>query len=266
VELAFAYGSPHPRLRPYVERYCGYEERAGALLRRREMPGASVVLIVGWGDPLDVVDPRGGGAYGVTSFTAGMFDSYVVTSTAGVGRGVELTLEPLVAGRLLGLPMGELSNSVVALDDLPGGWGRGLRERLGEAPDWSSRFAVLDEVLGARLDAGATPDPRVQWAWDRLRHGHGDVSIAGLASELGWSRRHLASTFRREIGLTPKTAARVLRFGRAYAALGSSDGWADIAVSCGYYDQAHLIRDFKAFAGAPPGHIRPIAGAPGVAD
>ncbi|GAA4685353.1 helix-turn-helix domain-containing protein [Phytohabitans rumicis] len=90
--------------------------------------------------------------------------------------------------------------------------------------------------------------------------------MAGLAAELGWSGRHLASTFRREIGLTPKMAARVLRFERAYAALGSADSWADIAVSCGYYDQAHLIRDFKEFAGAPPGHFRPIAGAPGVAD
>ncbi|GAA4685345.1 DUF6597 domain-containing transcriptional factor [Phytohabitans rumicis] len=162
--LALASGAPHPRLRPYVERYVGYEEDAGSLLRRREMPGAHVVLVVGWGDPLDVVDPRGTGAYGVTSFTAGLYDSYVVTSTAGVGRGVQLMLEPPVAGRILGVPAGELTNRAVALDDLPGGWMRGLRERLAEAPDWRSRFAVLDQAIGARLDASTAPDPRVEWA------------------------------------------------------------------------------------------------------
>lgn len=270
-DLGFAFGDPHPRLRPYVDRYIGYEERAVTLLRRREMPGARVVLIIGWGDPLDVVDPRsaGRGAYGVTSFTAGMFDSYVVTSTVGVGRGVELMLEPLAARRLLGLPMGELTNQVLPLDDMPGDWARDLPDRLAEEPDWTRRFALLDVTLGAQLAAGTAPDPRVQWAWNMLRRSHGRMGIAGLAAELGWSRRHLAATFRREVGLTPKTAARVLRFERAYASLGQHDhdgGWADVAAASGYYDQAHLIRDFREFAGGTPGelaagHIYPIAGA-----
>ena len=91
----------------------------------------------------------------------------------------------------------------------------------------------------------------------------GGVAVGVLAAEIGWSRRHLAVRFRREFGLPPKTAARLLRFQRAYATLGRGlltrsatttgpDGWAERAVRFGYYDQAHLIRDFREFAGTTP--------------
>jgi AraC-like DNA-binding protein len=71
---------------------------------------------------------------------------------------------------------------------------------------------------------------------------------------VGWSRRHLATVTNRELGLAPKALARVLRFGRAYAMRdrAATQGWAAVAAECGYYDQAHLIRDFHAFAGTTP--------------
>ncbi|GAA4453998.1 helix-turn-helix domain-containing protein [Phytohabitans houttuyneae] len=256
--LAFTRGRPHPRLRPYVGEYTGYVERAGGVLRRRELPGSRVVLVVGWGDPLDVAHPRAtdGGAAGVASFASGLFDTYAETTLTGTGRGVQLMLDPLDAGRLFGLPAGELTNRAVPLDALPGGWAD-LPDRLAAQPDWPSRFAVLDEVLGARLAGAPPPESRVAWAWRRLLRARGGVAIGELAAELGWSRRHLAATFRREIGLTPKTAARVVRF--QHARSHPAGGWAEVAAACGYYDQAHLIRDFREFTGATPGHIRPIA-------
>jgi AraC-like DNA-binding protein len=130
-----------------------------------------------------------------------------------------------------------------------------LRERLAEASGWSRRFAVLDEAISARLAPAAAPDPRVAWAWSRLAGTGGRLDIAALATELGWSRRHLATMFRREAGLTPKAMARVMRFQRAYARLETvrrDGGWASVAADCGFYDQAHLIRDFREFAGRTP--------------
>mgnify|MGYP005868667299 CR=1 FL=1 len=72
---------------------------------------------------------------------------------------------------------------------------------------------------------------------------------------LDWSRKHLASRFHEEVGLPPKTIARIARFNRAQAmaASGMGDGWADIAAACGYADQAHLTREFVALAGTTPG-------------
>ncbi|MFI7605228.1 helix-turn-helix domain-containing protein [Micromonospora sp. NPDC049366] len=256
-------GLPQPRLRPYVDRYIGYRERADVPLVRREVAGAHVVLILGWGAPLDVVDPRSAerSAYGVDSFVAGTYDRWCRTRTVGVGAGVELLLAPPVARRLLGLPLGELTNRAVDVAALPDGWLDGLRQRLAAASGWPERFALLDATLTARLAGSPPVDPRVAWAWRRLAASGGRLGVGSLADELGWSRRHLAARFRQEIGLPPKITARLLRFQRAYAALtapaGSpaAGGWAGLAASCGYCDQSHLIRDFREFAGDTPGAL-----------
>ncbi|WP_174531147.1 helix-turn-helix domain-containing protein, partial [Micromonospora maritima] len=117
--------------------------------------------------------------------------------------------------------------------------------------------------LAARLAATDPVDGRLLAAWRRLQGAGGAVSVAALADEVDWSRRHLAVRFRREFGLPPKTVARLLRFERAYASLGRTldarpaagppaAGWAERAARWGYYDQSHLIREFQEFAGATP--------------
>ncbi|MGB2570563.1 helix-turn-helix domain-containing protein [Micromonospora citrea] len=254
-------GRPDVRLRGFVDRYVGYREATALPLVRREAAGAFVVLILGWGAPLDVVDPRCAerGAYGVDSFVAGTFDGWCTTRTVGVGTGVELLLAPLAARRILGVPLVELANRAVAVDRLADGWLDRLRRRLAETPQWPGRFRLLDAALAARLAATEPVDPRLAWAWGRLAGSAGRVGVGSLAAELGWSRRHLATVFRREVGLPPKTTARLLRFARAHAALtgGRSPGapppgGAEVAAHYGYYDQSHLIREFHEFAGATP--------------
>ncbi|WCN79877.1 helix-turn-helix domain-containing protein [Micromonospora sp. LH3U1] len=282
-------GLPDVSLRPFVDRYVGYRERADVPLVRQESAGVFVVLILGWGAPLDVTDPRSAerGATRVDSFVAGTFDGWCTTRTVGVGEGVELLLAPLTARRLLGLPLSELTNRAVGVGQLPGRWLDRLRCRLAESAGWPERFALLDRVLTARLAASPPVDARLDWAWRWLVASGGQGSVGVLADELGWSRRHLASRFRQEVGLPPKMAARLLRFQQAYAALtdigapfassalggpgaglaagagpsevevrppsaGRAIDWAAVAAGCGYYDQSHLIRDFHQFAGATP--------------
>ncbi|TNH29364.1 AraC family transcriptional regulator [Micromonospora orduensis] len=257
---------PEARLRPFVDRYIGYRERADVPLVRRETAGVFVVLILGWGAPLDVTDPRSAerGVRRVDSFVAGTFDGWCTTRTVGVGEGVELLLSPLTARRVLGLPLGELTNRAVGVGQLPDGWLDRLRCRLADAPDWTRRFALLDTALAARLAASPPVDARLDWAWRWLVARGGQGCVGTLATELGWSRRHLAVRFRQEVGLPPKTAARLLRFQQARSALagavaasgaasaGRAVDWAEVAARCGYYDQSHLIRDFHQFAGATP--------------
>ncbi|MEU4369635.1 helix-turn-helix domain-containing protein [Micromonospora chersina] len=279
-------GLPDPRLRRYVDRYLGYREQAAGPLVRREAAGAFVVLILGWGAPLDVTDPRAAdrGAHATNAFLAGPFDGWCATRTAGGGAGVQVLLTAPAARRLLGLPLGELANRAVPVDRLAG-WLARLRDELAGLPDWAGRFARLDAALAARLAVTGPVDARLLRAWRLLDGSGGGPGVAALAEEVGWSRRHLAVRFRREFGLPPKTVARLLRFQRAYAMVGHTlvtaptgdahptarpgggpaeagdthpatrpggGGWAELAARCGYYDQSHLIREFREFAGATP--------------
>jgi AraC-like DNA-binding protein len=242
-----------PRLRGHVRSYIGYFEVMPRPLCRREVPGADVTLIISLGPAIDVFDAaRRGGRF--TSFVTGLWDGPALTEHAGYQHGIEVNLTPLGAHRLLGLPMHHLANAVIKLDDVLGAEVERLAERLYEAGDWAARFDLLDAALVERLAAARPASPGVAWAWGRLRTTHGAVAVETLAGELGWSRRHLGAQFREQIGLPPKVLARILRFDRVIALLHRSEPerWAEVAYTCGYYDQSHFNRDFRQFAGATP--------------
>ena len=93
------------------------------------------------------------------------------------------------------------------------------------------------------------------WTFRRLAAADGRLAIGPLAAEVGWSRRHLAARWRRDVGLGPKTVARVLRFEHALRLVREGRALADVAYACGYADQSHLNRDFRALAGATPREV-----------
>lgn len=243
-------------LGPYVRSLTGYRF-ATCPLRARELPTGSLFLIVSFGDPLDIVtmaDPRLAGRR-LVSFAVGLQDAVAVTQHAGRQHGVQVELTPLGARALLRAAPGELANTCVELEDLLGSGGERLANRLAEAPDWITRFSILTGFLEARIDRRVELVPEVSLAWQRLQESEGRVSIAELVREAGWSRRHLVARFREQVGLPPKRLARILRFQRAVSLSNGSArrSWADIAAACGYSDQSHLIRDFRALAGFTPG-------------
>ena len=251
----FTHGAPDPRLRGYVLDYCDYEERTGSFVRRRELPSDRVVIIVNLGAPIRVLTREGGWSDQPDGFFAGMHDTFAITETVGAQRGVQIDLSPVGAHLVLRTPMHELTGRVVELDALFGGAGTLLHEALACAPGWAARFALLDDFFLARLDDALSPVPSITRALGSLRASGGRVRVETLAAELGCSRRYLVSGFREQVGVAPKLLARILRFQRAISLIGSGPGWAEIAATCGYYDQAHLIRDFHQFAGASPGEF-----------
>ncbi len=226
-------------------RLAGFTER-GAPVRRREVPLAGAVIVLSLGPDLWV----DGGWTG--SFAAGLYDRPVVTGHGGEQAGLQLELSPLVARGLLAVPMLELFNRSVALEDvLPGA--RELTERVAEAPDWAARRDLVDRFVARREPPPLAPEVRCAYA--RLVASHGAVRVEALAGETGWSRRHLTACFRREVGMAPKAFGRLLRFQRAVALLRAGEPLADVAYACGYADQPHMNRDFRAFLGAPPGAL-----------
>jgi AraC-like DNA-binding protein len=236
-------------LRGLVRNYTGYVERSAEPLCRREVPSGDVTLILSPGSALSLPDGRH------TSFLAALHESHTLVEHDGHQEGVEVRLTPLGARALLGLPMHELSNRFVDLDNLLGRGADELIERMWEAPSWDRRFAILDDALAFRADRAPRPESELAWAWGRMRSSAGRARVSGLADELGWSHRRLIARFREGIGLAPKTLGRVLRFERVSRLLQQVEEprLAEVALDCGYYDQAHLNRDFRQFAGTSPG-------------
>jgi AraC-like DNA-binding protein len=236
-------------LRGLVRNYTGYVERSAEPLCRREVPSGDVTLILSPGSKLSLPDGRH------TSFLAALHDSHTLVEHDGFQEGIEVRLTPLGARAVFGLPMHELTNRVVELDDLFGRRGEELIERLWEARSWERRFVVLDEAIAARVERAPRPESELAWAWGRMRASSGRARVGGLAEELGWSHRRLIERFREGIGLAPKTLGRVLRFERVSRLLQQVEEprLAEVAFDCGYYDQAHLNRDFRQFAGTTPG-------------
>ena len=129
-----------------------------------------------------------------------------------------------------------------------------LAAQLRDTLDWATRFDVVERAILERFAKAPDIDPGVRWAWNQIRRSGGSTEIGGLCSELGRSRKQLIAGFREELGLAPKTLARVVRFSQAVDLLRipGRTSMADVAYQCGYFDQAHFARDFRQFAGATP--------------
>ena len=249
---------PAPALRPLIDAYIGYRipGRPGV---HRGLPSRHLTLIVSIGDPIDVVaqsDPRQ--APDRYRFVAGGLQARpALIATPALQEGVAVELTPLGSRAVLGLPAAALWDTSVEAADVVGPAGVELWERLHHAGGWAARFAACDDVFGRLLARTRlrAPARELSGAWELVVGSGGAIGVADLAGRVGWSRRHLAGRFTSEFGLSPKLAARVVRFERATTLLRSprSPALAEVAAACGYYDQPHLNRDFVELAGCPPG-------------
>ncbi|MEV6882701.1 helix-turn-helix domain-containing protein [Streptomyces sp. NPDC051135] len=253
---------PAPVLREYVSSYVGFDLRGLPTGVHCGPPGRALTAVISLSDPLEVAAGVDDGSP-VTPFDSvagGLMCRSVAIHHDGRQHGVQVALTPLGARAVYGMPSAELARRLVPLDELLGALTVELVDRLRAATTWAARFAALDELLlravgrDARDDHGRRVRPEVAEAWRRLVAARGRVRVGAVAAELGWSRRYLTERFRGEVGLSPKTLARVLRFEHAHelAAARNPLPWGEVATVSGYADQAHLVRDWREFTGRSP--------------
>jgi AraC-like DNA-binding protein len=174
-----------------------------------------------------------------------------------IRRGQRTVMARLQLGaqeRVLGVPASAIAGRVVALEDLWGGTAtRRLMDRLADARDTVHAAALLESAIAERLavpGGGHVRDELALDAADRLT----SANVNAVAVELGVSERHLRRMFRETVGMSPKKFAKLRRFHRALRAAHEETrvSWASIAAAAGYYDQAHLIAEFRLIAGVTP--------------
>jgi AraC-like DNA-binding protein len=240
---------PDPRLSGVLQReLLGYQHSRAEFASWLEPPRPQLTLMIDFDGAL-VAD----GEPLPDAWIGGLSDTYTVVGFGATYGSIDLKLHPLGAYRLLGFPLRELTGRVVSLEDVFGSEGPLLAERLRGLGDWEDRFDVLEEFLLRRLSVAPAIHPAVAWAWGRLCDTAGSVRVGTLADELGCSRRYLRSCFQEQIGVTPKLAARLLRFEDVRRRIEiDPPRWGEIAFDAGYADQSHLNREFRAFAGTTP--------------
>jgi AraC-like DNA-binding protein len=251
-----ALGRPAPRLRSLVDQYRGYWQDGYDPGVHHGLPSRYLTLIVSIEEPVDIVgmpdEQQSPEAF--DAFVAGLHASPALIRHEGRQRGVHVDVTPLGAQALLGLPASAIASTIVNLREALGAGATELVDRLGEARTWTDRFAAIDDVFSRAVVEVPEPAGEVAWAWQRILETGGTVEVRDLAAEIGWSRRHFGERFRSELGLAPKVASRVIRFERARELLARPDrpGLADVAATCGYFDQAHLTREWRDLAGCTP--------------
>jgi len=237
-----------------VSRIVGYRETELGHFRQVEPASLDIPLVISFSEPFAIGLGRVPGSndrYG--SFAAGLFAGPVTIESFGAACCIQLNFTPLGARRFFRLPMTELTDRMVALDEVLGAEGSALREELGNATVWERRFDIAEAFVMRRIVGAQAHSPAIAWAFGKIAETGGRAKVTGIAKEIGWSRKHLARRFADEVGLGPKSVSRIVRLNRAMSAARAGDGdWAGIAADCGYADQAHMVREFQELAGNSP--------------
>lgn len=247
----YAVAAVHPGLRGLVTGVCGYRITGAAAGVHVGMPSQSLTVILPLDGPLrlswDSTQPAA-----LATVLAGLHAQPAYVHHDGQQEGIQLEVTPLGARRLFGLPAGALATTAVALGDVVGPVGQRVVEECAGPADWTARLERTQALLVALVRDRATIRPELGWVWAALVRTQGRAAVRALAGQVGWSPRHLTEQFRAEFGLAPKLAARVIRFERSRRLLNRPGTLANVAATCGYADQSHLVRDWRQFAGASP--------------
>lgn len=211
--------------------------------RERHMPDGSAGIIIVLG--------TGAAARAEASLAAGARSEAIFLDTSRSTTVIGVHFKRGGAGPFLDVPLSELTNTHAPLGDVAGP--ASLRDRILEAGEPEGRLDVLQQWLMQRLLRRPERDPAIAWAVRQFEH-QPHVRISAVADQIGRSSRWFVERFNAEVGLTPKVFSRVRRFQQALRHMhaGAAVDLADLALSTGYFDQAHFTHDFRSIAGITP--------------
>lgn len=242
--------TPGPAVRSFIRCYWILEDEAPAAHSQTIVPDGRAELIINLGLPFEQ-ESDGSWQRQPDIFFVGQITGPFTIRPQGPARTIGVRFRPEGASRFFGLPMFELTDAAVAVDQISQRLHRHL-DRLRDLPSLTEQLSLLERIL-LKSVSDNDEDRLVSAAVNRLEESNGLISIRELCSSLGLSARQIERRFRNAVGISPKLFCRMRRFQQVFQSMESSSlSWVDVAVSSGYYDQAHLIHDFREFSGATP--------------
>jgi AraC-like DNA-binding protein len=240
--MAFHVHTPRPPLSRFVDFFWIYEGYAAPHERERVMPTGTMELVF-------ALDADRGPA----SLVSGARSEPFVLDTSRPFSVIAVHFRPGGGFPFFGTPAGELHNQTVPLDAVWGATASRIADRLWEVRSPVERFRILEAALLERARGRLEAHPAVRYAvsmFDRCA----SIPVTTVVDRVGISQRHFVDLFRDEVGCSPKVFCRVRRFNDVLQRIEplTQVDWTDVALSCGYFDQAHFIHDFRSFAGMTP--------------
>jgi AraC-like DNA-binding protein len=242
---------PRPPLSRFVECFWTLEGEEQSPQPERILPDGCVELILNFGakfsqhcDDKRSLQPR--------NFLVGQMTGPILISPTGPSELVGIRFHPGGTLPFLRLPLEEVTDEVVELGSLSSKLERELLDAVSESSSLPQKIAAV-EVFLTRCVIANLEHSRVMMLAAKIVEAAGAVSVDQLANDAGISSRQLERRFLREVGVGPKLLGRIIRFQQVFRAVEQRNAaWSAVALECGYYDQAHLIRDFNQFAQQTP--------------
>lgn len=248
---------PRPPLAAFIDSLWLYEGINRPHARERRLPNGSLELVINLREDLIRVYDRHNHHQFQNfpgSLVCGAHSEFFVIDADSQASVIGVHFKPGGAFPFFQFPVDELHNLHLSLDTPWGMAANDLRCHLLEARTPEEKFRILEQFLLAHAVLPLMHHPAVTYALEEFQHLPYSRAIADVTLQTGLSPKRFISVFSREVGLTPKLYCRVRRFQAALERIGQGQqvDWADIALTCGYFDQAHLIHDFQAFSGLNP--------------
>jgi AraC-like DNA-binding protein len=233
---------PFP-LSEFVDCFWIHSRYVGSHARERVLPTGTMDLVF-------AVDDNGR----LTSSVAGARSRFVELDTSRPFSAIGIHFKPGGGSPFFAVPMNELRDQRVALDLLWGGFAKTIADQLWEAAAPDEQFGILEKALLEKGRDRLLVRPDVKHAVDLIERSRGASSVSAVADRIGMSPRRFLDVFGFHIGLSPKAYCRIRRFAAVLRRIepAAEVDWTDMALSSGYFDQAHFCHDFRAFSGVSP--------------
>jgi AraC-like DNA-binding protein len=254
--MRYAEYRPAAALASIVERYWMLEGH-GTGVPEPIIPDGRVEIVLHFGVRFERHHPDGRVERQAPSLVAGQLLAPISLAHRGLARVAGIRLQPAATRAVIRCSAAEMTGRIVDAEAVVNST-ETIRERLALARDDGQRVRLLDAWL-ARLVRG-WPARDVSAAVTAITRDRGAIDLAALAGDAGVSLRHLERRFLADVGMPPKTFARLVRLQSALRRIAAGGSLADVAFACGYYDQPHMTRDFNRLAETSPAAWRQCGG------
>lgn len=255
--MRFITHQPCPFLAEFIDFFWHYEGYDPQHTMEKLLPAGDIELVIDLDDcPKRLFDNEDQNRYDYKKrcWVSGMQSDYLIIEATPQSSMMGVRFRPGGAHAVFKFSVTELLDSVIELEDI---WGSQIKtcwEELMDASIPSQKFAILESFLCRQLGHQAQRNPIVDATLPYLSLAGEMPSIGALAQKARVSHKHLIRTYNKVVGMRPKLLSRIYKFQKAIQMLEQNKGlqWTALAYECGYYDQAHFIKEFKRFSGFNP--------------